>query len=195
MAVILTTASLLSAVTAGAAQAKEALTFTRIVIASGGQLARPVEIANAADLAGSGLDSISPGVPPQADLGTAYRLLLYPKGSDATIEVTYYAPHSGDRGYIHQAQAVLLDPATSGTLGPGWSRPTHALEVALRKYGVVDVPLSEGLPITGRGPDDTGQIGHRVFGKLPLPWVFLLAAGMLAFALGAWIARASRVAR
>lgn len=194
--VVLLVAYLLSALTAGAAQAKdEGLTFARIVITSGGQLTRPVEITDASDLAGSALDSIRPSVPPQEDLGTAYRLVLYPKGSDATIEVTYYASRRGDRGYIHQAQAVLLDPATSGTLGPGWSRPTQALEATLRKYGVVDVPLAEGLPATGKGPDDTAQIWHQVSSKLASLWVFLLAVTMLAFALGAWMARATRVAR
>jgi hypothetical protein len=121
------------------------LTFDKIVIASGAGITSPVEITGAADLRGTGLDSIRPSIPAPDDLGTAYRLILYPDNSDATIEVTYYPSKSDDRGYIYQDKSVSLG---GGTLGPGWSRPTPELESALRDHGAANaVTQSDGFAL------------------------------------------------
>ena len=138
--------SLVLVLAASAAEAKnEALTFERVVILDGGRIKAPVEIIDQSDLADSALDSIAPNVPPQDDLGTAYRLFLYPKASDVTMKVTYYASRNGERGYIYRADPVYIG---GGTLHPGWVRPSPALESTLRRYGAVNLADSGGSPAT-----------------------------------------------
>jgi len=130
------------------AHAKDgALTFDKVVIVGGGNLSAPVAITDASDIADSALDSIRPQAPPSDELGTAYRLLLYPEGSDVTMAVTYYASKSGDRGYIYRAEAVSIG---GGTIDPGWDRPSEALESALRKYGAANI--AAGTEGSGLGP-------------------------------------------
>lgn len=131
---------LLFLLAAHAVEAKDILTFQRIVIVEGGSIAEPVEITDEADLVNTFLD-IQPGVPPKDDLGTAHQLILYPDGSDVTMKVTYYASLSGERGYIHREKPVSIG---NGTLGPGWARPSQELESTLRNYGVVNLATQAG---------------------------------------------------
>ncbi len=117
------------------------LTFQKIVILEGGANTQSVGITDKVDLAGTALDSIRPNQPPQDDLGTPYRLVLYPHNSDVPIEVAYYASRSGNRGYIHQEEAVSLG---GGTLHAGWNQPTPAMEATLRKYGAINLTSNSG---------------------------------------------------
>ena len=131
---------LLVLLAAHAVEAKDILTFQKIVIVEGGSIAEPVAITDEADLVNTFLD-IQPGVPPEDDLGTAYQLILYPDGSDVTMDVTYHASLSGERGYIHRERPVSIG---NGTLGPGWARPSQAFESTLRTYGAVNLTTQAG---------------------------------------------------
>ena len=142
---LLTTFALFAVLPAQAIDAKTTiLTFEKVVILVGGDITEPVEITDKADLADTYLDHrVRPGGPPQDDLGAAYQLTLHPEGSDTTMEVIYYASRSGEQGYIYQEKPVSLG---GGTLHPGWSRPSQALELTLRNHGAVALPAhSEGI--------------------------------------------------
>lgn len=141
---LLMTFALFAVLPAQAIDAKTGiLTFEKVVILAGGDITEPVKITDKADLADTALDSMRPSGPPQDDLGAAYQLILHPEGSDTTMEVIYYASRSGERGYIYQEKPVSLG---GGTLHPGWSRPSPALESTLRNHGAVDLPAhSEGF--------------------------------------------------
>ena len=141
---LLITFALFAVLSAQAIDAKTSiLTFEKVVILAGGDITEPVEITDKADLVRSGFDSSGPSLPQRDTLGTAYRLILYPKDSNVTFEVTYYASRTGERGYIYQEKPVSLG---GGTLHPGWSRPSPALESTLRNHGAVALSAhSEGF--------------------------------------------------
>ena len=141
---LLMTFALFAVLSAQAIDAKTSiLTFEKVVILAGGDITEPVEITDKADLADTALASMRPSGPPQDDLGAAYQLILHPKGSGTTMEVIYYASRSGERGYIYQEKPVSLG---GGTLHPGWSRPSPALESTLRNHGAVALSAhSEGF--------------------------------------------------
>ena len=140
---LLLTFALFAVLPAQAIDAKTSiLTFEKVVILAGGDITEPVEITDNADLVRSGFDSSGPSLPQRDALGTAYRLILYPKDSNVTFEVTYYASRTGDRGYVHQEKPVFIG---GGTIHARWTQPTQAMELTLRKYGAVDLPAhSEG---------------------------------------------------
>ena len=132
---LLMTFALFAMIPAQAIEAKTSiLTFEKVVILEGGDITQPVDITDKGDLVRSGFDSAGPSVPQRDALGTAYRLILYPKDSNVTFEVTYYASRTGDRGYIHQEKPVFIG---GGTIHPRWTQPTQALELTLRNHGAV----------------------------------------------------------